>query len=154
LFAVGDEKQSIYGFQGAAPAMFAQMGTSFAHMAALARAEFRRVPLNLSFRAVPPLLEAVDRVFALAAAARGVTPEQALLKHFAHRVGEAGSVEIWPLERQAKSVPAEPWSPLAEANAPSPVARLAARIAATIAGWLNSGEMLESENRRVRAGDI
>ena len=30
LFAVGDEKQSIYGFQGAAPEMFAGMGKHFA----------------------------------------------------------------------------------------------------------------------------
>ena len=30
LFAVGDEKQSIYGFQGAAPTMFAAAGNSFA----------------------------------------------------------------------------------------------------------------------------
>ena len=154
LFAVGDEKQSIYGFQGAAPAMFAHMGAAFAQAAALARAEFRRVPLNLSFRAVAPLLEAVDRVFACPAPARGVTGERAALKHFAHRMGEAGLIEVWPLERQEKSPPAEPWSPLAEANASPPVARLAARIAATIAGWLQSREMLESENRPVRAGDI
>ena len=30
LFAVGDEKQSIYGFQGAAPHMFADVGEAFA----------------------------------------------------------------------------------------------------------------------------
>ena len=30
LFAVGDEKQSIYGFQGAAPHMFADVGKAFA----------------------------------------------------------------------------------------------------------------------------
>src|SRR5712671_6568171 len=46
-------------------------------------------------------------------------------------------------------------SPLAEATASSsPVVRLAARIAQTIDGWLKSGEMLASENRPVRAGDI
>src|SRR5262245_982494 len=39
LFAVGDEKQSIYGFQGAAPAMFAETSAKFA-----ARAEQARLP--------------------------------------------------------------------------------------------------------------
>ena len=34
LFAVGDEKQSIYSFQGAAPTMFADMGEAFAQHAA------------------------------------------------------------------------------------------------------------------------
>ncbi len=33
LFAVGDEKQSIYGFQGAAPEMFARMGRQFEALA-------------------------------------------------------------------------------------------------------------------------
>src|SRR5262249_18051609 len=74
--------------------------------------------------------------------------------HVAARAGQAGVIEIWPLEQRDKPVPAEPWSPLCEATPSSPVARLAARIAATIAGWLASGEPLGSQNRPVRAGDI
>ena len=38
--------------------------------------------------------------------------------------------------------------------ASSPVARLAGRIAQTIDGWLKFGEMLASENRPIRAGDV
>ena len=38
LFAVGDEKQSIYGFQGAAPHMFADVGKAFAEHAGPRRA--------------------------------------------------------------------------------------------------------------------
>jgi ATP-dependent helicase/nuclease subunit A len=153
LFAVGDEKQSIYGFQGAAPAMFAAVGKEFELRAERARLAWRRVPLNLSFRAVAPLLSAVDRVFASPTAAKGVVRD-GLLRHELHRDGEAGLIEIWPIERKDKVLAAEPWSPLAEAGVSSPVARLASRIASTIAGWLQSREMLESENRPVRAGDI
>jgi ATP-dependent helicase/nuclease subunit A len=153
LFAVGDEKQSIYGFQGAAPAMFAAMGRSFAERAERALLTFRRVPLNVSFRAVAPLLEAVDRVFACPERTRGVT-RGATPEHLLSRAGEAGGIEIWPIEKRDRAEPAEPWSPLAETSVSSPVARLAARIAATIARWLADGEMLESEGRPVRAGDI
>ena len=64
LFAVGDEKQSIYSFQGAAPKMFADTGRRFAEISGLARRPWRTVPLTLSFRSVAPLLAAVDRVFA------------------------------------------------------------------------------------------
>ena len=64
LFAVGDEKQSIYSFQGAAPAMFAAAGDEFEERAARAGMRWRRVPLTLSFRSVEPLLAAVDRIFA------------------------------------------------------------------------------------------
>jgi ATP-dependent helicase/nuclease subunit A len=153
LFAVGDEKQSIYGFQGAAPAMFAAVGKEFELRAERARLAWRRVPLNLSFRAVAPLLSAVDRVFASPTPAKGVVRDRPL-HHDLDRDGQAGLIEIWPIERKDKVLAAEPWSPLAEEGASSPVARLATRIAATIAGWLQSREMLESENRPVRAGDI
>jgi ATP-dependent helicase/nuclease subunit A len=73
----------------------------------------------------------------------------------ADRAGHAGLVEIWPTEKHEVPAPAEAWSPLAEtADATPSVVRLANRIADTIAGWLRSGEMLASENRPVRAGDI
>ncbi|HEY7083344.1 MAG TPA: double-strand break repair helicase AddA [Hyphomicrobiaceae bacterium] len=154
LFAVGDEKQSIYSFQGAAPTMFAETGALFARRAELAGLALRRVPLNLSFRATEPLLAAVDLVFADGARTRGVTSSPAPLQHIAHRAGQAGLVEIWPTEKPDQAKPAEPWSPLQEAITSAPVARLAARIAHTINRWLRSGELLLSQNRPIRAGDI
>jgi ATP-dependent helicase/nuclease subunit A len=154
LFAVGDEKQSIYSFQGAAPTMFAETGALFARRAELAGLELRRVPLNLSFRASEPLLTAVDLVFADHARTPGVTSSPVPLQHIAHRAGHAGLVEIWPTEKPAPLTPTEPWSPLEEASGSSPVARLAARIAHTINRWLKCGELLLSQNRPIRAGDI
>ena len=44
LFAVGDEKQSIYSFQGAAPRKFAEMGQRFAALAANGRAHVATHP--------------------------------------------------------------------------------------------------------------
>src|SRR5262249_52147999 len=154
LFAVGDEKQSIYSFQGAAPTMFAATGAAFARRAELAGAALRRVPLNLSFRAAAPLLAAVDLVFADPVRTPGVTSSPVPLQHIAHRAGHAGLVEIWPAEKPDQARPADPWSPLEEVMGASPVARLAGRIAHTIAGWLKGGELLEAENRPIRAGDI
>ena len=90
LFAVCDEKQSIYSFQGAAPTMFAGMGESFAQRAKLAGLDLRRVPLNLSFRAVEPLLAAVDGIFADRARTPGVTSSATPIRHVAHRAGHAG----------------------------------------------------------------
>ena len=154
LFAVGDEKQSIYSFQGAAPAMFAKEGERFAARARLAGLELQRVPLTLSFRSAEPVLEAVDTVFADRSRTPGVGTSTAPIRHAAHRIGHAGLVEIWPTEKVDKLEPAETWSPLAEGTSTSPVIRLAARIADTIAGWLASGERLESSGRPIRAGDI
>ncbi len=155
LFAVGDEKQSIYSFQGAAPEMFAAMGRKFAEMAGNIAAPWRAVPLNLSFRTVAPILEAVDTVLADPAKAPGVRSDaSAPLKHEVKRIGSAGLVEIWPTERPGEAEPGDLWQPLAESSDAPPVSRVADRIAETIGHWLDSGEKLVSENRPIRASDI
>jgi len=152
LFAVGDEKQSIYSFQGAAPHKFAEMGRRFEAMSGTQT--FRRIPLNLSFRTVAPVLEAVDRVFSDHIRTPGLTAEGAIVRHAVHRLGHGGVVEIWPTETPEDDGDSDPWSPLEEAAGRAPAERLAERIAATIRGWLDSGEVLASEGRPVRAGDI
>jgi ATP-dependent helicase/nuclease subunit A len=152
LFAVGDEKQSIYSFQGAAPKMFAAQGAALGDRAARAGLSWRRVPLTLSFRSVAPLLAAVDAVFAQPERTPGVGSSP--VRHFANRAGHAGRVEIWPTERYEAPNPTEAWAPLDETSATPAVVRLANRIADTVANWLQAGEMLASEDRPVRAGDI
>ena len=77
FFAVGDEKQSIFSFQGAAPAMFDAMRREFKRSHENARLRFETVSLNLSFRSAPPVLEAVDFVFAHETVWRGVSAGEA-----------------------------------------------------------------------------
>jgi ATP-dependent helicase/nuclease subunit A len=154
LFAVGDEKQSIYGFQGAAPTMFAEVGKSFAVAARGAGRVWRQIPLTLSFRSVEPLLHAVDQIFAAPARTPGVTAADRPIAHIAHRFGHAGIIEVWPLEKAAPADATPAWTPLAEAQLAHPVTRLAGRIADTIKTWLEGGERLRSQDRPVRAGDI
>ena len=154
VFAVGDEKQSIYAFQGAEPAQFAEMGARFRALATAAGQVWNPVPLTLSFRTVAPILDTVDRVFASGPGASGVTAGAAVVRHAANRLGAAGLVEIWATEKPDPSAQAEIWSPLEDKAPASPVSRLADRIALTIKVWLDRGEMLVSENRPVRAGDI
>lgn len=154
LFAVGDEKQSIYSFQGAVPEKFAQIGRQFADLANRAQLTWRHVPLDVSFRTVDPVLTAVDAVFADALRTPGVTTHGNTVRHIAKRQGQAGLVEIWPTEVDADVMPEDVWSPFAEGASTAPAQRLAARIADTIKSWLASGEILQSENRPIRAGDI
>jgi ATP-dependent helicase/nuclease subunit A len=154
LFAVGDEKQSIYGFQGAAPTMFAEAGAAFAAAARAAGRSWRQIPLTLSFRTVEPLLGAIDQIFATPTRTPGVGGADRPVAHVAHRHGHAGLLEIWPLEKTAPAEATPAWAPLDEASPTHPVSRLAARIADTIKRWLESGERLASEDRPVRAGDI
>ena len=154
LFAVGDEKQSIYGFQGAAPEMFARMGGNFERLAVAAGLTWRRIPLTLSFRSVAAVLDGVDKVFADRARVPGLSASDAAIQHNAFRRGQAGLIEIWPTETFGDDQPGEVWAPLSDGAATPPVTRLAERIADTIRGWLNGGEVLQSKHRPVQAGDI
>lgn len=156
LFAVGDEKQSIYSFQGANPARFGEVGRAFRQKAAAMALAWHEVPLNLSFRSTEPILQAVDRVFGRAPAADGLTwQEAAIIEHHAFRVGEAGLVELWQVETEEKPKLAEafePWNE--EAAGARSVDALCRRIASLIKDWLDNGEKLPSEGRKVKAGDI
>ena len=154
VFAVGDEKQSIYGFQGAKPEQFDKIGRDFERAAGKAAVAFARMPLTLSFRTVAPVLTAVDAVFAAPEAAAGLTASGDAIRHEAHRIGHAGLVEIWPTEVTEEAEPTEPWLPLAGTGKRGAAERLAAHIADTIAGWIDDRERLASEDRPITAGDV
>lgn len=154
LFAVGDEKQSIYSFQGAAPKKFADMGRRFAALATQAQRTWKRVPLTLSFRTVKPVLDAVDQVFSDIKRTPGLMANEGIITHVANRVGHAGLVEIWDTEKSDDATGANPWQPLSDGKEQSPANRLADRIADTIHSWLKSGERLLSENRPITPGDV
>jgi ATP-dependent helicase/nuclease subunit A len=154
VFAVGDEKQSIYSFQGADPKMFADAGVGFAALARDAGLVWKPIELTMSFRTVTPVLAAVDAIFADAEKTPGLTAEGPPPKHNAIRLGHAGLVEIWPTEKPDELAPADPWAPLSDTSERSPANRLAERIADTIRGWLDRGERLASQGRPIREGDI
>ena len=154
VFAVGDEKQSIYSFQGAAPEMFSAMGQRFGAMATQAGVTWRNIPLNVSFRTVEPVLAAVDRVFADHVRTPGLSATASTIEHIAERQGRAGLVEVWPAEAYEAPPESDAWSPLDETPASAPALRVASMIAAQIKTWLITGEKLKSENRPIGAGDI
>ncbi len=57
LFAVGDEKQSIYSFQGAVPAWFSRVKREISAKAAAAGQPFSDIELTVSFRSTPDIVE-------------------------------------------------------------------------------------------------
>lgn len=156
LFAVGDEKQSIYSFQGADPARFGGVGRAFQRRAAAAGLTWHEVPLNLSFRSTVPILDAVDAVFGKPEAAQGlVSVATTVIKHHAYREREAGLVELWQIEKQETPEPAEafePWNE--EPGGARSVDALCRRIARLIKHWLKEGEQLSSQGRKMKAGDV
>ena len=166
VFAVGDAKQSIYSFQRADPGAFARMRAHFDSRAENIGQRLEKVELSHSFRSVSAVLDAVDAVFAQAAAQDGVLFDEGAMTHRAVRAGQAGLVELWPPAEPAEAEQPAPWeAPLAHPAGPPPRARLAKLIAARIARWtisdppagesLRDGEAwLESRDRRLTPGDI
>jgi ATP-dependent helicase/nuclease subunit A len=155
IFAVGDEKQSIYSFQGAEPKRFAEMGRRFRTQSESVGRSYHETPLLLSFRSSDPILRAVDLVFSDPARTPGLNSTPQGVRHYAHRNGHAGLVEVWPTETQEKEETCNAWTPLDEfRNQGKPYDRLANRIADQIKAWLDAKELLLSRNRPIRPGDI
>ncbi len=144
VFAVGDIKQSIYGFQGAQPDLFSQYRQRYQTKAGAADQAFHAATLDLSFRSTQAVLDLVDAVFA---------PEG--VRHQAARSGAAGLVALWPVEPPPETPEEDDWAlPREGLDVSSAEVRLADRIADQIALWLRQGEMLPARGRRLRAGDI
>ncbi|MDF2368676.1 double-strand break repair helicase AddA [Sneathiella sp.] len=155
LFVVGDEKQSIYSFQGADPATFDIMRHQFEERAHAAKKGWRNVPLDLSFRSTESVLDLVDRVFEPEPARKGLTASGDMVKHLVRRAGEAGLVEIWPTVKPPDIDAADPWEmPMAQNLDRNPAAGLAKNIALQIKDWLDTGEVLSATGRPVAPKDI
>ena len=154
LFAVGDEKQSIFSFQHADPAAFAAMRGYFAQRIVESGKPYRELPLHVSFRSAPAILKAVDTIFAAERASAGVASEP--VSHQAFHRDSIGRVEVWPLlPAAAKDAKDEAWPlPVGYEDERDPQAELAARIADTIAGWRVRKERLPGAARPIAPGDI
>jgi ATP-dependent helicase/nuclease subunit A len=154
-FAVGDEKQSIFSFQGADPGEFSRQATFMEKKAKSASHAFCRISLNLSFRTVPDLLEAVDRVFAIPENFKGLSRLESNTVHEAIRRSDTGEVWIWPLYAQERREQPDSWlAPVDALETGDPAIRLAQRIASTIRHWLKTGEKLAGRDKPIRCGDI
>ncbi|MCO6187984.1 double-strand break repair helicase AddA [Rhizobium sp. L1K21] len=156
LFAVGDEKQSIYSFQGARPERFSQEGRDVRSKAVGAQLAFSDIRLPLSFRSTEDVLSAVDQVFSRPDYAKGLTAEDGAVIHQSSRTGHPGAVDIWDLIVPEASVDEEDWTEPFDATPESaPPAVLARRIADKIANLLKTGEVVERDKRRaIRPNDI
>ncbi len=162
FFAVGDEKQSIFSFQGAAPHMFDKMRRKFEAQFTAGAQPFAHVPLTLSFRSAPGVLSAIDKVFEHGDHKTGlVAANDVWMPHQALKHQLPGLVELWPLaSAQAGEDPRDWTLPLDLLDAQDPVNLVAQRIAKKIKHLIDPGSnefVHDSQTLRprpVRPGDI
>jgi len=161
VFAVGDEKQSIYSFQGAAPERF--LGEAREHQSLIEGMGglFRQVPLLDSWRSTAEVLGFVDAVYAAPQALAGLRPEGAaggeLVTHNPRRP-HAGCVDLWPLEEGETQEETDPWAPVDIEPPESANKRLARRIAGQVKAMIDRREAVidkrTKQARPMHAGDV
>jgi ATP-dependent helicase/nuclease subunit A len=156
IFAVGDEKQSIFSFQDAAPKQFAAMHRHFKKAHADAGLEFVFREFKHSFRSGENVLAAVDEVFKAQGLAASVTADTGgFPPHIALPDAPPSLVEIWEPEKPDERNEIEGWdAPFDTVSETSPRVKLALRIARSVRGIVDSGTAVGIERRAARYGDV
>jgi len=98
LFVVGDEKQSIYSFQGAYRDGFINTRNDIENITKNASVDFTNEKFDLSFRTSLPVLQWVDNAFI--ANNDGVSDNE--INHFSNRENELGMVKLLPALKSLK----------------------------------------------------
>jgi ATP-dependent helicase/nuclease subunit A len=158
VFAVGDEKQSIFSFQGAAPREFDLRRRALQRKFEGAGLKFDPVSFTYSFRSGPAILHAVDQVFREQDIFRSIHAVD-IGNPIHHALADAGpgQIDLWELAEADDRQDIEGWrAPFDGVAATSPEVKLSRRIQAEIKTLVGSGTMTGSEgNRRpLRYGDM
>jgi len=157
VFAVGDEKQSIFSFQGAAPREFDQRRRELKKKFADAGLKFDPVSFTYSFRSGPAILQSVDYVFRDQAIYRSIHAEATYPLHEALTDAGPGLIELWELAEADDKKDIEGWrAPFDGVSATSPEVKFARRIQAEIKRLVESGTMTghAGDRRPLRHGDV
>jgi ATP-dependent helicase/nuclease subunit A len=157
IFAVGDEKQSIFSFQGAAPHEFDSRRRALDKKFGDAGLKFDPITFTYSFRSGAAILQSVDHVFRDEVIYRSIHAANAYPVH--ETLADAGPslIELWELQLPDKKDDLEGWrAPFDGVSATSPEVKLAKRIQAEIRRLVESATMTghAGNRRRLRYGDM
>ncbi|MCA1402069.1 double-strand break repair helicase AddA [Bradyrhizobium sp. BRP56] len=150
VFAVGDEKQSIFSFQGAAPREFDLRRRELKRRFEEAGLKFDPVSFTYSFRSGPVILHSVDHVFREQEIFRSIhAVENGYPIHNAMTDAGPSQIELWDLAVADDRQDIEGWrAPFDGVSVTSPEVKLARRIQAEIKRLVASGTMTGSAGGR------
>jgi ATP-dependent helicase/nuclease subunit A len=156
IFIVGDEKQSIFSFQGADPNISNEVFHFFEEKLGN---NLKKIELNNSFRSTKEILEFVDQVFANEKMAKAISKISEFKNHKAVR-SQKGKVEIWPVflknkESEENLEDKFKWNfKFLEEEKEKNLEILAEFIALKIKERVTKKEILTSRNREIKYSDF
>jgi ATP-dependent helicase/nuclease subunit A len=158
IFAVGDEKQSIFSFQGAAPHQFDLRRRELQRRFQAAGLTFDPVSFTYSFRSGAAILNSVDHVFREEAIYRSIhSPDIGYPIHHALSDAGPGLIELWDLAEADDRKEIEGWrAPFDGVAVTSPEVKLARRVQTEIKRLIDQGTMTghAGGRRRLGYGDV
>ncbi len=153
VFVVGDEKQSIFSFQGAEPSEFDRQKNRLQKRVLTADKSFHAGQLEFSFRSTQDVLHAIDKVFSHSENLNGLTQSGEKPIHDAVRSNHPGQVQVWPVFVQEKVEQTDSWlDAIDKKPADDPAVLLANKIADSIKDWV--GQTLPGMEVPLKFGDI
>jgi ATP-dependent helicase/nuclease subunit A len=154
VFVVGDEKQSIFSFQGAEVAYFGKMNKLLSNKISSAGKSFENINLEISYRSAKEILEIVYHVFDKIQKQIPGMFANPINQLTAFRDNYPGKVELWPLSVAAEEQ--EEFWPITSQNSKSTVAKtlLAEKISLYIKNRIDRGNMLPATGKAITSGDF
>lgn len=176
IFVVGDEKQSVFSFQGAEPDIFNITLKDYKYKIEQCGKKFDNIFLNASFRSLQSVLNFVDDVFDEPFRRSAITKLVDKITHQFVRKESIGKVEVWPLigeeieedneknnkenkEEKKKKKSLEEWQiNYVDIVEKTNEQKLAEAIANEVSDWFKNGKMIcdrkTKKYRKVEYGDI
>lgn len=157
MFAVGDEKQSIFSFQGAAPREFDARRGDLKKKFEDAELRFESIPFTYSFRSGQAILRSVDHVFRDEAIYRSIHAEKAYPLHEALPDAGPSQIDLWELSVADDKQDIEGWrAPFDGVPVTSAEVKLSKRIQTEIRRLVTGGTMTGrfGNRRRLSYGDV
>jgi ATP-dependent helicase/nuclease subunit A len=158
VFAVGDEKQSIFSFQGAAPHEFDARRRMLKKKFEDAGLKFDPLSFTYSFRSGPAILQSVDHVFREKTIYESIhATDNGYPVHNSLEDSGPGVIDLWELQIPDGKQDLEGWrAPFDAVSETSPEVKLAKRIQTEIKSLIAAGTMTGSRNARrlLRYGDM
>src|SRR5215212_6802022 len=157
VFAVGDEKQSIFSFQGAQPREFDARRRELKNRFEGAELRFESIPFTYSFRSGQAILRSVDHVFREETIYRSIHAEKNYPLHEALPDAGPSQIDLWELSAADDKQDIEGWrAPFDGVPVTSAEVKLSKRIQSEITRLVAGGTMTGhlGDRRRLSYGDV